>query len=82
MKINMDVTNRDLVSLLSNFSDSPAHCLTILNKYNSPAVFFFAPEKTLEKALSTTKVCRHFIHIYELVHLLGGQEEFGYFNDH
>ena len=79
----MDVTNRDLVSLISVIP------LLIIRQssihVNITVQQFFLREDTEEGAFNYTtfKVCRHFIYIYELVaHLIAGQDELEYFHDH
>ena len=81
MQINMDDTNRDLVSLISVIL-----LLIIRQSSINIAVLQFFCEKTPKKALSITLPSRFvgiFIYIYALVsNLLADQEELGYFHDH
>ena len=79
MQSNIDVTNRDLVSLLS--------VIFIVRQFsiNITVQQFFLREDTEEGAFNYAifKVCRHSIYIYELVaNLAAGQEELDYFHGH
>ena len=76
----MDVTNRDLVSLISVI---PLFIIRQSSINITVQQFFARRHRRRRFNYATFKVCRHFIYSCELVaHLLAGQDELGYFHYH